>query len=93
MLIFSVEGEVTIGEQAPINAGEMVVLDDEGTVNVQTKEAARFLVMAGRPINETFVWHGPFVVSNGEELQRAFKDFSQFGPFQSDAGTGIDNNA
>jgi redox-sensitive bicupin YhaK (pirin superfamily) len=92
VLIFNVGGTIIIGEQAPINAGDMVVLDNEGQVNVRVVEAARFLVMAGRPINETFVWHGPFVVSNEEELQRAFKDFAQFGPFQSDAGTGIDNN-
>jgi redox-sensitive bicupin YhaK (pirin superfamily) len=91
VLIFSIEGAITIGEQAPINAGEMVVLDDEGLVNVKTGDAARFLLMAGRPINEKVVWHGPFVVSSEEELQRAFKDFSSFGPFQSDAGTGINN--
>jgi redox-sensitive bicupin YhaK (pirin superfamily) len=36
---------------------------------------ARFLVIAGRPLGEPVVHHGPFVMNTREEILRAIEDF------------------
>lgn len=91
VLIFVVEGLITISDDDKAEAGETVLLEKQGKVKIQTVLGARILLMAGQPINEKIAWHGPFVMNNHAELKKAFSDFSKFGPFQSDSGTGINN--
>jgi quercetin 2,3-dioxygenase len=91
VLIFVVEGQITIAGDDKAEAGETLLLKRQGRVKVQTDPGARILLMAGRPINEKIAWHGPFVMNEEAELEKAFVDFSKFGPFQSDTGTGVDN--
>ncbi|NLJ52180.1 MAG: pirin family protein [Alcaligenaceae bacterium] len=38
-------------------------------------ESARVLVLAGKPLNEPIVQHGPFVMNSREEIMQAFNDF------------------
>ena len=91
VLIFVAKGQITIKGSDKIEAGETLLLQRQGSVKVQSGPGARILLMAGRPINEKIAWHGPFVMNDEAELEKAFVDFSRFGPFQSDTGTGIDN--
>ncbi|MBT7950120.1 MAG: pirin family protein [Gammaproteobacteria bacterium] len=91
VLLFVIEDQITIGFNDVAKAGELVLLEKSGRIAVKSERASRFLLMAGLPIKEDIVWHGPFVMNHEEELQQAFSDFSQFGPFQSDTGTGQDN--
>jgi hypothetical protein len=39
--------------------------------------ASEFLLLQGRPINETVVQHGPFVMSTHGEIQEAIRDFRE----------------
>ena len=36
---------------------------------------ARFLLLAGRPLNEPVVQHGPFVMNTREEIEQAIRDY------------------
>ena len=40
-----------------------------------TDEAARFILVAGRPLNEPILQHGPFVMSSREEIEHALRDY------------------
>lgn len=42
---------------------------------VATAEGARFILVAGRPIGESIVQHGPFVMNTREEIEQAFRDY------------------
>jgi redox-sensitive bicupin YhaK (pirin superfamily) len=38
-------------------------------------EAARFLLVSGRPLREPVAWHGPIVMNTQEELRVAFEEY------------------
>lgn len=50
------------------NAGDGVVLRAEGG-------PAKAVLIAGRPLNEPIVQHGPFVMNSQEEILQAFRDY------------------
>ncbi|AFS77655.1 pirin domain-containing protein [Gottschalkia acidurici 9a] len=55
------------------------VLYKEGDyVRINTKEnGGRFLLIAGKPLNEPISWGGPIVMNTKEELDLAFKEISE----------------
>lgn len=45
-------------------------------LSVQTKEkSASFILLAGKPLNEPIVQHGPFVMNSASEIQQAIRDY------------------
>lgn len=49
-----------------------------GSVNFKTgSEEANFVLIAGKPINEPIVQHGPFVMNTKEEIMEAIMDFQK----------------
>lgn len=53
--------------------------DDDGEIiHVETgDEKAKFLIIAGEPLNEKVVQYGPFVLNNEEDLERTFDEFEE----------------
>jgi len=48
------------------------------TVVVSTEEQpVRFLLVAGRPLNEPVAWYGPIVMNTQAELRTAFREYEQ----------------
>jgi redox-sensitive bicupin YhaK (pirin superfamily) len=42
---------------------------------IADKEGARFLLVSGKPINESVVQYGPFVMNSREEIDEAMHDY------------------
>lgn len=50
----------------------------EESIHIENGSIESYLLMLqGRPIKETVVQHGPFVMNTAEEIQRAFNDYRQ----------------
>ena len=79
--IYVIEGEVTVqSEQSntAIEAQKLAVLTNGEQVFLQSGvERSRFLLIAGKPFNETIARHGPFVMNTRDQLLQAFDDFNQ----------------
>lgn len=54
---------------------------DENIEIINSNEETRFLILEGKPIAETVVQHGPFVMNSHEEIREAMRDYgeTQFG--------------
>jgi quercetin 2,3-dioxygenase len=82
--LYPFEGAIVAGDAGSERAlapGELAVLGEGEHVRLSSKgEAARVLVVAGRPLNEPVVQHGPFVMNTAAEIRQAIRDF-QSGAF------------
>ena len=76
--IYIIEGAVGVGETlyAP---GAIVLFERNGDEVALRAPAvgARFLLIAGAPLNEPVAWHGPIVMNSDEELRQAFTDLRE----------------
>lgn len=72
------DGEEGIrGEGEEVVENETLVLYDDGEqVMVKTEfEFVRFLLVAGKPLNEPIAWGGPIVMNTKDELDVAFEEY------------------
>ncbi|MDQ0142452.1 pirin family protein [Cupriavidus necator] len=89
--IYVYQGEVSVGagdDRAVIEAQRMGVLDNAGQsdgVIVTADADARFLLIAGRPLNEPIAQYGPFVMNTQEQIYQTLADFRD-GRFATAAG-------
>lgn len=61
---------------AAVAAGRMAILANDGDgVVIEAREAARAILVAGRPLNEPIVQHGPFVMNTPQEIRQALSDY------------------
>ena len=73
--IYPFEGEVSIaGGRVPQHSAAMLSDGDQVGVTAGA-EAARFVLVAGRPLGEPVVQYGPFVMNTREEIEQALADF------------------
>ncbi|XP_054830262.1 pirin [Eublepharis macularius] len=78
--IYTLSGNVYIGpgnDQQKVEAHHTAVLDDGDCVQVENKgpTISHFVLVAGEPIKEAVVQHGPFVMNTQEEILQAIDDF------------------
>ncbi|KAG0005223.1 hypothetical protein BGZ79_006143 [Entomortierella chlamydospora] len=80
--IYMLKGKAYIGDnEFEGNAHHTLTLSEDGaeTVKIQTKdENAHFVLIAGEPLKEPIVQHGPFVMNTEEEIYSTFVDY-QYG--------------
>ncbi len=80
--VYVIQGPVTArdadGKVVQLGRDDLGVLARGDVVRVEAgKEATRFLVVAGRPLNEPVARGGPFVMNTRDEIQQAFEDYGQ----------------
>jgi quercetin 2,3-dioxygenase len=46
-----------------------------GNIELATNNGCQFLLLAGKPINETIVQQGPFVMNTQSEILEAMRDY------------------
>jgi quercetin 2,3-dioxygenase len=65
--------------------GSACLYNDGDSITVRTRDqAARFLLISGKPIGEPVAWRGPIVMNSEEELRQALEDY-QNGTFIKNA--------
>ena len=77
--IYVIEGTVRVGAKgAKLPARTLGVLGDGDKIEVSSVDRnSRFLVIAGRRLNEPVARGGPFVMNTREEVMQAFQDYQQ----------------
>ena len=75
------EGAVTVGEgdeSRALDTQEMAVLGGGDLLQLRAgSRDARLIVVAGRPLREPVMRHGPFVMNTKQELMQAFVDYQE----------------
>ncbi|MGH8086912.1 MAG: pirin family protein, partial [Stenotrophomonas sp.] len=75
------EGALVIGvgdDARPVDRQEMAVLGGGELLQLRAGDAgARLILVAGRPLREPVMRHGPFVMNTKQELMQAFVDFQE----------------
>ena len=77
LFVYVLEGSAEFGEGQVVNLSEKQIgLFDRGSsVIAHTGHTAiRFLLMAGKPLEEPVAWGGPIVMNTHEELEIASKE-------------------
>lgn len=75
-------GQVVVADDT-VGEGQMAILTNAATADgviIQAAAPARALLIAGRPLDEHIVQHGPFVMNSHEEIVAAIRDY-QSGQF------------
>ena len=74
--LLAMEGDVTPQGETAVRAGHFVLFEEGGArVTVEASSDARLLVLAGEPIGEPVVQHGPFAMTTEQEIREAYADF------------------
>ncbi|TQV74965.1 pirin family protein [Aliikangiella marina] len=74
--VYLMQGSIEIGDTAQIiEPGQIAILDFAEVIKVSAREDSRFLVIAGKPLNEPVARGGPFVMNTREELNQAYLDY------------------
>ena len=79
VFVYVYEGGLEVGPAGsakPLKTHSAGVLSAGDRIEVRAaKEGARFILLAGRPLNEPVVQYGPFVMNTREEIEQAVRDY------------------
>ncbi len=76
--LYIIKGSVNIGGYGLVEKESLIVFKDSSNASelkLDAKEGAQFLFLAGKPINEKVVQHGPFVMNSETEIMEAMRDY------------------
>lgn len=77
--LYVYEGEITVSDGSKSNVvkkEEMGILsNDSDLLKIKTAGMARLIVIAGKPLGESIVQYGPFVMNTKEQIIQAVEDF------------------
>ncbi|MCC6209368.1 MAG: pirin family protein [Gammaproteobacteria bacterium] len=74
--LFVLRGRIRLGSGESVSDAHIAVLQREGSrVAIEADEDTTLLLLAGAPIDEPVVGHGPFVMNTQQEIQQAIADY------------------
>lgn len=74
--LFVIDGELEAGEQGAFLGRRMLGILGEGdSIQVQSANGARFLLVSAQPLNEPVARGGPFVMNTKDQIMQAFDDY------------------
>lgn len=82
--LYTLEGETLVGSGSGPSAASIkqyhtaVLSNHEGETGVwleSVSDRARFVLVAGEPLEQEIVQHGPFVMTSRSEIQQTFMDY------------------
>ncbi len=74
--IYVINGELIVGEQqTKVAKGQIATLTTGKMFTVNATQDSRFLLIAGKPLNEPVERAGPFVMNTRKEIEQAFADY------------------
>ncbi len=76
--IYLIEGEIKIGERnhKKVKNSTLILLTKGEKLKVTGITKSKFLLISGKPIGETIVRGGPFVMNTKKEILQAVKDYN-----------------
>jgi redox-sensitive bicupin YhaK (pirin superfamily) len=74
MYVFEGDGKLS-GKNVPTNTMIVLGAEDSSPDFTAGEHGARFVLISGRPINESIVQYGPFVMNSREEIDQAMRDY------------------
>ncbi len=88
--IYVYRGAVTSGGKAVEENRMGIFANDPGSdgISIGAAEGARAILVAGKPLKEPIVQHGPFVMNRQDEIYQAILDFRE-GRFSDEAAAAI----
>ena len=77
VFIYLVAGEIKIGSEAhgKLKNSTLINLKNGDKLEISAVEKSKFLVIAGKPINEPIARGGPFVMNTKKEILKAVQDY------------------
>jgi quercetin 2,3-dioxygenase len=74
--VYLLDGELIVNNERTVEKEHLVVFDNSGdSFTLRASEDSKLLILAGEPINEPMVSHGPFVMNSIEEINEAIEDY------------------
>ena len=75
--IYLISGEIEIGQKKHdiVKNSTLLILTNGENLKILAKTNAKFLVIAGKPINEKIAKGGPFVMNTKAEILKAVQDY------------------
>lgn len=72
---YTYRGAVSIAGTVAPDRHMAILNNDGGEVVIEATEAARVLIIAGRPLKEPIAQYGPFVMNTAEQIEQTLRDF------------------
>ena len=76
-IVFVMSGQIKLADGEVIKEAELAVLEKtEEQFSIEALADAKFMILAGEPIDEPIIGYGPFVMNTPQEIRQAFDDFN-----------------
>ena len=73
-MVYVFGGSITIGDKVVLD-GQLALLEDGDSVDIEATDDAQLLILAGPELNEPIARYGPFVMNTQDEIRQAIIDY------------------